>query len=91
MLGKATSDPNPDMKNVCAQFCGQLAVTLDKQVGSYMKSIVQSLVENLQHQHSKVRKETLNGLKDVLSAKGAEPYMEGNTLAQLKFSMNDRS
>ena len=27
----------------------------------------------------------------MVCAKGAEPFLEGNTLAQLKFSMNDRS
>lgn len=46
-----------------------------------MKSIVDSLTQNLAHQHSKVRKSTLRGLKDILSAKGAEPYFEGNTMA----------
>jgi len=91
MLGKAGSDQNPDMKIKCASFCSQLALKLDKKVGSYMKSIVDSLVQNLQHQHSKVRKATLRGLKDILSAKGAEPFMEGQTMAQLRFSMNDRS
>lgn len=91
MLGKAGQDSNPEMKNKCASFCAQLAVKLDKQVGSYMKSIVESLTQNLAHQHSKVRKATLRGLKDVLSAKGAEPFFEGNTMAQLKFVMNDRS
>ena len=91
MLGKAGADSNPDMKIKCASFCGTLAVKLDKKVGSYMKSIVDSLVQNLQHQHSKVRKATLRGLKDILCARGAEPFLEGNTMAQLRFSMNDRS
>ena len=81
MLGKAGQDSNPEMKNKCASFCAQMAVKLDKQVGSYMKSIVESLTQNLAHQHSKVRKATLRGLKDVLSAKGAEPFFEGNTMA----------
>lgn len=91
MLGKAAQDPNPDMKIKCAEFCGTLAVKLDKKVGSYMKSVIDSMVENLQHQHSKVRKATLRGLKDVLCARGAEPYLEGKTMAQLRFVMNDRS
>jgi hypothetical protein len=81
MLGKAGSDSNPEMKIKCASFCGILAVKLDKKVGSYMKAVVDSLVQNLQHQHSKVRKATLKGLKDVLAARGAEPYLEGNTMA----------
>jgi hypothetical protein len=44
MLGKAAADSNPDMKIKCASFCGIIAVKLDKRVGSYMKSIVDSLV-----------------------------------------------
>jgi hypothetical protein len=86
MLGKATQDQNPEMKNICAKFCGKLATTLGKRVGGYMKTIVEALVTNLQHQHSKVRKETLRGLKDVLACKGAEPYLTGGPIAQLKFS-----
>ena len=91
MLGKAAQDPNPEMKNKVAYFCGQLALTLDKAVGSYFKTVVDSLVHNLTHQHSKVRKQTLKGLRDVLTAKGAAQFLEGPALAQLKFAMNDRS
>jgi hypothetical protein len=43
MLGKAGQDSNPEMKNKCASFSAQLAVKLDKQVGSYMKLVVESL------------------------------------------------
>jgi len=56
-----------------------------------MKGVIESLIGNLAHQHSKVRKQTLKGLKEVAVCKGAEPYMEGNPLHQLKFTMNDRS
>ena len=48
------------------------------------------LTQNLTHQHSKVRKITLRGLKDVLVARGAETYLT-EAVAQLKYSMNDRS
>lgn len=81
MLGKAAQDTNPEMKIKSASFSAQLAVKLDKSVGSYMKTIVESITQNLAHQHSKVRKASLRGLKDVLSAKGAEPHFEGNTMA----------
>jgi hypothetical protein len=47
MLGKAAADSNPEMKIKCASFCGELALKLDKNVGSYMKCIVDSLVQNL--------------------------------------------
>ena len=81
MLAKALLDQNPDMKNQAARFCSKLATTLGKKVGTYFKPLTESLVANLQHQHSKVRKETLRGLRDVLSCKGAEPFMEGSALA----------
>ena len=47
MLGKAAQDSNPDMKNTVASFSGKLAIELGKNVGSFMKSIVESLVQNL--------------------------------------------
>ena len=91
MLGRACTDANPDMKIKAAQFAGKLALALGKSVGSYFKSTVDGLVGNLSHQHSKVRKQTLKGLKDVLACKGAEPYFEGSCLFQCKFTCNDRS
>ena len=56
MLGKAAQDANPEMKNICAGFAGRLALALDKKVGAYMKPVVEALIGNLAHQHSKVRK-----------------------------------
>jgi hypothetical protein len=38
-----------------------------------------------------VRKQTIRGLKDILCCKGAEIYIGDGTIAQLKFTMNDRS
>ena len=55
-----------------------------------MKTVVIGLTANLAHQHSKVRKVTLRGLKDVIVARGAEPFLT-ESIPQLKFSMNDRS
>ena len=55
-----------------------------------MKGVVAGLTANLTHQHSKVRKVTLKGLRDVLVARGAESNL-GDAIAQLKYSMNDRS
>lgn len=91
MLGKALQDQNPDMKNIGASFAGKLCLALKHNAGTYMKSVIDSLIGNLAHQHSKVRRQTLKGLRDVAICKGAEPYMEGNPLQQLKFTMNDRS
>jgi len=50
-----------------------------------MKNTVISLVKNLNHQHSKVRKTTLLGLQDVLSCRGAEGFIE-DALDQLKYA-----
>ena len=55
-----------------------------------MKGVVIGLTANLTHQHSKVRKVTLRGLKDVIVARGAELFL-ADSVPQLKFSMNDRS
>jgi hypothetical protein len=43
MLGKAATDANPEMKMKIALFCGKLAIYLGRSVGSYMKSIIESL------------------------------------------------
>ena len=72
MLGKAVADSNPDMKLKSASFCGKIALTLGKKIGQFMGSPVESLMANLTHQHSKVRKRTLQGLRDVMCCKGAE-------------------
>lgn len=55
-----------------------------------MRSTIVGLTLNLQHQHSKVRKVTLTGLKDVAIAKGAEPYLK-ESFPQFRFVQNDRS
>lgn len=49
MLGKATQDPNPDMKNKCASFAGHLAISLEKKVGGYLKPVIEALIGNLAH------------------------------------------
>ena len=90
MISKAALDANPDMKSKSASFAGELCVALKDKCGHYMKNTVLSLVKNLQHQHSKVRKATLLGLRDVLVTKGAEPFIE-EAITQLKFAINDRS
>eukprot|EP00347_Sterkiella_histriomuscorum_P014258 403361569 len=90
MVSKAALDANPDMKVKVAQFAGFLSRELIEKVGGYMKNTVISFVKNLQHQHSKVRKATILGLKDVIVSRGAEPFLQ-DAIEQLKYSMNDRS
>jgi len=46
------------------------------QAGMHMKGVVIGLTANLTHQHSKVRKITLRGLKDVIVARGAEGFLQ---------------
>ena len=90
MLGRAAADSNPEMKQKVASFAGTLCRELSNNAGAHMKHVVIGLTQNLTHQHSKVRKITLRGLKDVLVARGAETYLS-EAVAQLKYSMNDRS
>ena len=63
------------MKQKVATFAGTLCRELPMKAGNYMKATVASLTANLSHQHSKVRKITLRGLKDVLVARGAEAFI----------------
>jgi hypothetical protein len=62
MLSKVATDANPEMKQKAAKFSGELCRELKDKVGPYLKNTVLSLVKNLHHQHSKVRKSTLQGL-----------------------------
>ena len=75
MLGRAATDSNPEMKQKVASFAGTLCKELPNNAGIHMKTIVISLTANLAHQHSKVRKVTLRGLKDVIVSRGAEEYL----------------
>ena len=90
MLGRAATDSNPEMKQKVATFTGKMCRELPNQAGHHMKMLVIGLTANLTHQHSKVRKITLRGLKDVIVARGAEGFLT-DTVGQLKYSMNDRS
>jgi len=56
MLGRGGQDQNPEMKIKVAHFAGKLCRSLGKQAGQYLKLVVESMTQNLQHQHSKVRK-----------------------------------
>lgn len=76
MISKVAQDPNPDMKSKIANFASSLSKELKDKIGIYMKATVLSLIQNLGHQHSKVRKQTLLGLKDVIVSKGAETFVE---------------
>ena len=81
MLSRAATDQNPDMKSKVASFSGRLSTVLGKKVGQYLKGVVDALVLNLAHQHSKVRKSTIRGLKDILCCKGAEVFMDNTVMA----------
>jgi HEAT repeat protein len=54
-----------------------------------MKKVVISLSDNLKHQHSKVRKSSLNALKSSIGCRGANDFLE-DALPQLKMTINDR-
>ena len=79
MLGRAAADSNPEMKQKVASFAGTLCQELPNNAGSHMKHVVIGLTANLTHQHSKVRKITLKGLKDILVARGAETFLSEAT------------
>ena len=90
MIGRAGEDENPEMKQKVASFCASLCRELPNNAGQYMRSAIISMVHNLQHQHSKVRKATLRGMKDVMIARNAEQFMV-ECFSQFRYSQNDRS
>jgi hypothetical protein len=47
MLARVGMDPNPEMKNKFASFSSKLSLVMNKKVGSYMKGVVESLMNNL--------------------------------------------
>jgi len=49
MVGKALQDQNPDMKNIAASFAGKLCLALKHNAGTYMKTVIDSLIGNLVH------------------------------------------
>ena len=55
-----------------------------------MKKTIMALSDNLKHQHSKVRRNTLKGLKDVIVARNAEEFLE-EAIPELKLTALDRS
>ena len=59
MLSKALLDANPTMKKKAASFADDFCEKMGASAGPYMKKVVHSLVENLKHQHSQVRRKTL--------------------------------
>ena len=72
MLSKVLLDENPAMKKKAADFSANLCDLLKEKAGSSMKKVIESLTTNLQHQQSKVRKSTLQGLEKVIVSRDAE-------------------
>ena len=44
------------MKIAGAAFAGKMCVALQNKAGGYMKGVIESMIGNLAHQHSKVRR-----------------------------------
>ena len=80
MLGRACDDPNPDMKQKSAKFAAAMCRELRKETGHFMRSTVVALTSNLQHQHSKVRKVTLQALEDIIIANGSTKNLDTDTV-----------
>ena len=89
-LARSCADENPEMKQKVSSFASQLAQALPEKCGNFMKTTVDGLTQNLGHQHSKVRKVTLRGLKEVAIARNAELCLI-DSISTLRLVMNDRS
>jgi hypothetical protein len=90
MTSKLLQDGNPEMKIKSANFAKEICIALKDKAGPSMKWTVEAMTENLKHQHSKVRKTTLEGLKYVIVCRNAEDFLT-DAIPQLKMTANDRS
>ena len=78
------------MKVKAANFAADLCEVHKSKCGGAMRKVVESLTENLKHQHSKVRKQTLKSLQQVIVSHGAEEFLT-DSIQQIKMTSNDRS
>uniref|UniRef100_A0A0G4GBI7 Dynein axonemal assembly factor 5 TPR repeats domain-containing protein n=1 Tax=Chromera velia CCMP2878 TaxID=1169474 RepID=A0A0G4GBI7_9ALVE len=78
-LAKALTDANPDTKKECASICETIGASFDSvKISKTGKPLIQSLCANLQHQHSKVRKCSLEALRVLLGSEAASvAFMDG--------------
>lgn len=56
MMGRALQDQNPEMKIAGGLLAGKICIALKNNAGGYMKGVIEAMIGNLAHQHSKVRK-----------------------------------
>jgi len=89
MTSNLLADPYPEIKHKLCEFINILNEKLKKELGAHSKQIIISLCKNLAHQHSKVRKNTIYALGDVLSCGGGEHF--GEAINPLKKLLNDKN
>jgi len=59
MIAKLLTDPCPEVKIKLSELLINLSSKLNKVIGPHTKGIIQSLCNNLKHQHNKIRKITV--------------------------------
>ena len=84
----AHDDSDEEARVLATRLFNSLATIIGRELCELY--VVPQIASFADDPHSKVRKATLNGLKDVIVSRGAEPFLQ-EAIEQLKFSMNDRS
>ena len=66
MLGIILKDQFPDIKVHVSQFISDFCLVAKNEIGPYAKIIIESLCNNMKHQHNKIRKISTISLCDLL-------------------------
>ena len=88
-LARVLLDPNPAMKENCARFLGVLAGKLKAKLGHYVRPILNSLVVNITHQRSLIRRLSMRAIGDVVKTDCAAPLLK-DIMGSLKFLLGDK-
>jgi len=88
-ISKVLTDSYADIKREASQFVIDLSHGIRESVGSHSMAVIKSLAKNLSHQHSKVRKATIESLGEILLTRDAGDHLR-EVMPNIKQSANDK-
>jgi hypothetical protein len=88
-ISKVLTDSYADIKREASQFVIDLSHGIKESVGSHSMPVIKSLAKNLSHQHSKVRKATIESLGEILLTRDAGDFLK-EVMPSIKQSTNDK-
>eukprot|EP00330_Aristerostoma_sp_ATCC50986_P010037 CAMPEP_0114588744 /NCGR_PEP_ID=MMETSP0125-20121206/11374_1 /TAXON_ID=485358 ORGANISM="Aristerostoma sp., Strain ATCC 50986" /NCGR_SAMPLE_ID=MMETSP0125 /ASSEMBLY_ACC=CAM_ASM_000245 /LENGTH=160 /DNA_ID=CAMNT_0001785301 /DNA_START=231 /DNA_END=713 /DNA_ORIENTATION=- len=90
MLAKALGDQYPDVKREASSFVMDLSKKLGDKIDDNAGVIVKALAQNLSHQHSKVRKITIEAIGEILLTPRGGAHT-GEVIILLSQIVNDKA